>query len=165
MPERVLEPRRGEYRKKLKGDGALSEQCPFCNPKKISKQICRSFRFVHWTIIVNTNPYMDGNLMIVSRRHVEQLENLTAEEKSEWHLAVCETKKVLGELFKTTSFNVSINLGELSGGSIRHIHWQIIPRPRMIQHNSINIFADLFVITVAPEKLVKMIDARRKNKH
>lgn len=156
---KIFEPTRHKYNKDRysKSEDGIFKDCPFCNRKSFQAQVCKSFSFKHWLVVANKFPYMNGNLMLVSKRHFEELEEMTREEGAEWHEAVIEVKKVLRALFATQSFNISINIGEFSGQSVRHIHWQIVPRHRH-QVNSVNIFADMFVISVSAPMLVRMVD-------
>ena len=68
-------------------------------------------------------------------------------------------KKKLGRIFKTKDFNIGLNIGKDAGSSIDHIHWQIIPRKYKVM-NSSNIFADIHIITISPQKLKKMIEGK-----
>ncbi len=157
----IYEPGRLAYHKKFVMRSGTSQKCAFCDTKKMKAQTCASFSFQYWTIVANLRPYMNGNLMIVPRRHVEDVDELTDEEQAEWFEAVREVKKTLRALFKTTSFNLSLNLGEFSGRSIRHLHWQIIPRIGRHQINAINIFTDIYAVSVSARELVNMIDSYR----
>ncbi|MDQ1283991.1 MAG: adenylyltransferase [Patescibacteria group bacterium] len=114
-------------------------------------------------MIVNRYPYMDGNLMIITRRHVESVRDLNLEERGEFFEVLEGTLKKLGEMFNTNDFNVGLNLGKNAGASVRHIHWQVIPRDKKIL-NSANIFADLFVLTMSPFKLKDIIEKDKKAK-
>ena len=151
---RVFEPTRATYRKKIK----QKKVCEFCNPRNIKEQECKNLSGKHWIVLVNKYPYMDGNIIVVPRRHVENLTDLHKEEWSELRNIFIQIKKKLSGLFNTNDFNIGLNLGEKAGASIAHLHWQIIPRKDKIL-NSSNIFADLYVITVSPQKLKKMIDS------
>lgn len=150
----ILEPERGTYLK----DVTKKTECIFCSPNEINGQICNSLGGEHWFVIANRYPYMNGNLVIISRRHIEDTSDLSNEEWNDWIYTIEATKKRLSEIFQTTSFNIAINLGEFSARSIAHIHWQIIPRTRIDNPNAFNIFSDLHVISVSPEKLVTLIE-------
>lgn len=154
---KVYDLKRSNYRKKIKG---INNKCLFCDPKIVRMQGCKNLEGNYWMVIVNKYPYMDGNLMIVPKRHVENIDDLNREEREEFYAVLIKTKKILGKLFKTKSFNVSLNLGENSGGSIKHLHWQIIPRARKENPNSINIFSDIYVITVSPEDLKNKVESQ-----
>lgn len=106
---------------------------------------------------MNKYPYMDGNLMIITKEHIKNIEDLTREQWDEFYRILKNTKKKLGKIFKTEDFNIGLNIGKNSGNSLEHLHWQVIPR-RFAPLNSSNIFADLYVVTVSPWELKKMIE-------
>ena len=149
---RVFEPKRSSYRKKIK----LVKICEFCNPKNIKDQECKNLSGKYWLVLANKYPYMDGNLITVPRRHVENLTDLRDEEWCELRKIFINSKKKLSKIFKTDDFNIGLNLGRRAGASIAHLHWQIIPRNDKIL-NASNVLADLYVITVSPQDLKKII--------
>jgi ATP adenylyltransferase len=151
----VYEPQRAKYRKKI-GKWKI---CEFCNPKNATSQECKTISGKHWKVWVNLYPYMDGNLMLIPRRHIKDINELNSEEKKKFFCVLEKVKKKLGEIFETKEFNIGLNLGKNSGSSIEHMHWQIIPRKYRID-NAANIFADIHVITMLPSKLKKIIDKK-----
>jgi diadenosine tetraphosphate (Ap4A) HIT family hydrolase len=157
MQIKVLETERSKYRKKNK----KTKSCPFCDVKIIRKQGCRSLEGKFWRVFVNKYPYMDGNLMLVTKRHIRNINELSQEEEKEF----CKILKIaldkLKNIFKTEDFNISVSIGKNAGASIEHLHWQIIPRHEKLL-NATNIFSELFIITMSPEKLRKIIDGRNK---
>jgi len=145
---RVFEKTRGDYYKTTK----TNKGCPFCSKETINKQNCTIFSFEHWYVLVNKHPYMDGNVMLVTKKHHENLDTLTMDEWSEFSKAVIEVQATLQKMFKTKSFNIGINIGEDSGGSVLHVHWQIIPR-RKKNHSVVSTLADIQVITLSFDEL------------
>lgn len=123
----VFEPSRSNYRKKITDK---KDSCLFCSKKIIKEQNCTKFSFKYWWVLANKHPYMNGNVMLVPKKHHETLETINQDEWGEFSEALLEVKKVLQKMFKTESFNIGINIGEESGASIAHLHWQIIPRKR-----------------------------------
>jgi diadenosine tetraphosphate (Ap4A) HIT family hydrolase len=102
---------------------------------------------------------MDGNLMIISKRHVEDINGMNDLERTEFFEVLEKTKKKLSKIFETDDFNIGLNIGKKAGASIKHLHWQVIPRREKIL-NASNVFGDLYVITVSPRELKKMIDKK-----
>ncbi|HAR99526.1 MAG: putative cytosolic protein [Candidatus Moranbacteria bacterium GW2011_GWC2_37_73] len=153
---KIYEPKRALYRKNKPTTGC----CQFCDKKTINEQQCLSLESKHWMVVVNKYPYMDGNVMIIPKRHVRNVADLLKDEWFEFQDILEKTMKKLSQIFKTEDFNIGANIGIDAGGSIEHLHWQIIPRRKKIS-NSVNIFADIEVITILPEDLRKIID---KNK-
>ena len=101
---RILDERRKKYKKKFTDKIA----CAFC--RELKDEECLGLRGLHWRVLVNVNPYMDGNVMIVSLRHVEKIEDITEDEWRDYGKVLSETKKVLGTIFETDSFNVGLNV-------------------------------------------------------
>jgi len=135
------------------------KNCFFCDTAVIQRQECTRFAFRHWHVLVNQYPYMDGNVMLVPKRHRVALARLSEGEWNEFPRALIDVEHVLGELFRTRSFNVGINVGKNSGRSITHLHWQIIPRQKK-NHSVVGILADIEVITLAPATLKKRLSKK-----
>jgi len=150
----VLETLRKTYRKRI----AKQTGCEFCKSEVAQEQECKNISSNLWRVLTNKYPYMDGNVMIVPKRHITDLDQISGEEWTDFHQVLKKTQKVLAKIFDTTSFNVNINIGEHSGASIDHLHWQVIPRKKKIM-NATNVFCDLYVITVSPQDLKKQIEA------
>ncbi len=80
-------------------------------------------------VIMNVFPYNVGHLQVVPVRHVEELEDLTQEEYERlWNL-VRKSVLLLKKSLHPKGFNIGFNIGgDIAGGSIPHIHCQIVPR-------------------------------------
>lgn len=130
-----------------------------CNKAEILE--CKGLAGKHWKVLVNRFPYMDGNVMIVSSRHLEKVEDIKSEEWQEFGLVLQKTQQILGKIFKTESFNVALNVGLESGASIPHIHWQVVPR-KFKNITAMNTFADLYVVAMTPEETKRLIDKLTK---
>lgn len=102
--------------------------------------------------------------MIIPKRHVEFVEALSEGEWSDLQLILKKTQSRLGEIFQTKDFNIALNIGKNSGASIKHLHWQVIPRPRVLNQNSLNVMADLHLITLADQDLKKKIENKVENR-
>lgn len=152
---RIVDFNRVRYGKKI----GKFKICELCNPKNIKKQECRKLSGEHWRVMVNKYPYMDGNVMVIPKKHITKIEDLTEKQWKEFVFVLKRTKKTLSKIFKTNDFNIGLNLGKNAGGSLEHLHWQVIPR-KFTPMNALNIFADLYVITISPWELKKMIDRK-----
>ncbi|MDD3487248.1 MAG: HIT domain-containing protein [Candidatus Moranbacteria bacterium] len=151
---RILDKKRATYKKVYTDD----DSCVFCRK---DEHECDGLSGRYWRVMANKFPYMDGNVMIVSKRHVGKVEEITKKEWEEFGKILSNTQKVLGEIFKTNSFNVGLNVGPESGASIEHLHWQVIPR-KFKNITVMNTFADLYLVAVSAEETKKMIDAITK---
>ncbi len=147
-----------EYRSKY-NQMHQSKICPFCNPIIIKKQEIKYLEDDNWRVMVNDYPYLDGNMMIVSKRHVVDIKLLTGDEWKTLFKKLKEVEDVLSNIFNTKSFNIGLNIGKNSGGSIRHLHWQIIPRINShIKEAFTDILTEIQIIKISPKKLIQKIN-------
>jgi len=79
--------------------------------------------------VMNLYPYNNGHLMIVPKRHISKLSELTQVEVQECIEKLQLFENVLTKILKPDGFNIGINLGRVSGAGIEeHIHFHIVPR-------------------------------------
>ena len=106
-------------------------RCPFCliakGDSRVPSRVLYRDKLV--MVIMNIFPYNPGHLQVVPVRHVVWLEELTPEEYSKFCGMIKKSIVMLKKAISPLGFNVGINLGgEVSGGSILHLHCQIVPR-------------------------------------
>ena len=119
----IFAPWRMEYIKGDKPDG-----CVFC------KCSIRSDDYVIFegktcVVMMNKYPYISGHLMIIPKRHIGKIEDLTLDEKKEIFSLLDTSVRVLKEAMNPGGFNIGMNLGKAAGAGIEeHIHVHVIPR-------------------------------------
>ncbi|MFX0182982.1 MAG: HIT family protein [Candidatus Hodarchaeota archaeon] len=105
-------------------------QCILCAiTKKTSGIIAwEVFRNDLIMILLNRFPYNPGHLLIAPLEHYEKFEELP--EKLAIHLTLMlqQAIKLLNITHTPMGFNIGLNLGEIAGGSIKHLHWHVVPR-------------------------------------
>src|ERR1051326_671503 len=69
-------------------------------------------RGAHCFAILNKFPYNNGHLMIVPNRHVARLNDLEADELSEFARLTQTAERVLTEAYEPHGFNMGLNLGK-----------------------------------------------------
>ena len=116
----LYSPRRKDYRLE-KGKGG---ECALCHPYK-EQIICES---KSWILIANWWPYNTGHVMLVTKRHIEDLTEMNESEKKELLPFIIKVVEVLRKEYNPTGFNIGVNLGQWSGGSVDHLHIHIVPR-------------------------------------
>ena len=80
-------------------------------------------------VVMNRYPYTSGHLMVTPYRHVENLKDLTAEERIEMMDLTIETVEILKAELKPDGLNLGYNLGGAAGAGLKdHIHQHIVPR-------------------------------------
>jgi ATP adenylyltransferase len=79
--------------------------------------------------LINLYPYTAGHLMVLPRRAVANLEDLTPDEHAELWGGVRDAVVALRAAFRCDGVNVGVNLGEAAGGSQSdHLHVHCVPR-------------------------------------
>jgi ATP adenylyltransferase len=80
-------------------------------------------------VVMNRYPYTSGHLMVFPYRHIEELKDLTAEERIEMSDLMIECVDVLKSELKPDGINIGYNLGEAAGAGLKeHLHQHIVPR-------------------------------------
>jgi ATP adenylyltransferase len=111
-----------------------STGCVFCKPDPNTvSDVERDPLIVHdgslAYVILNRYPYNNGHLMVVPRRHVPTLVDLSIDELNEVALLTQRSEAALREAYKLEGINVGLNLGRPAGGGIPgHLHVHLVPR-------------------------------------
>ncbi len=80
-------------------------------------------------VVMNRYPYNSGHLMVTPYRHLENLKDLTPEERLEIADLTIEAVEILKAELKPDGLNLGYNLGEAAGAGLKdHIHQHIVPR-------------------------------------
>jgi ATP adenylyltransferase len=80
-------------------------------------------------VILNLFPYNSGHLMVVPRRHVARLADLTRDELIEMAEHTRAAELALTEAYQPQGINVGMNLGRPAGAGIAdHLHTHLVPR-------------------------------------
>lgn len=112
--------------------GEKEEGCIFCNRIKQDTDSVENL-IVHRgalnVVILNKYPYNPGHAMVVPKRHLGDLEELTPEESGEFMELTRTTVRHMKSAYRPHSFNIGMNLGRESGAGIpEHLHMHIVPR-------------------------------------
>ncbi len=124
-------PWRSKYIESFK-DEQSDGQCIFC--KAVEEDISDMNNLVvhksqNIIVIMNLYPYNNGHLMVVPKRHIGSIEQITSEESHMLMDEIILAEKVLQKIFSPQGFNIGANLGRAGGAGIEdHIHFHIVPR-------------------------------------
>jgi diadenosine tetraphosphate (Ap4A) HIT family hydrolase len=93
--------------------------CPFCELLR-TKERPFVFENYYWFAFEPIGPINDGHVLIVPKRHIDRIEDLTV---PEWqYLFFCFRQ------FKSDYYNIGVNAGSLAGQTVFHLHIHFIPR-------------------------------------
>jgi ATP adenylyltransferase len=84
---------------------------------------------VHTLAVLNLYPYNNGHLLVVPRRHVGQLSELTDDEHLEVMHSLARFTQLYSEVIKAEGFNIGLNQNRPAGAGVPgHLHWHLVPR-------------------------------------
>lgn len=100
--------------------------CPFCDQNIINKQ--RIYESDNFIVLYNLRPANKGQCLVVSKRHVNNIKELTDDELREIMRLVKKISLKLEDYLKPIGFNYGFNEGLYSGQAVEHFHFHILPR-------------------------------------
>ena len=101
-------------------------------------------------VMMNKYPYINGHLLVATKRHISSLDEMTMEEMADLLKTIKDSIGILKKVMKPDGFNVGLNLGEVAGAGVEeHLHFHIVPRWHG-DTNAMTVFAEVRVI---PEHL------------
>ena len=104
--------------------------CPFCRiPPMGDVEGLIVARGTTAYVVMNLYPYNAGHLLICANRHVDDLTDLTVDERNEIFELSAHAMKVLRKVANPKGFNLGMNQGAISGAGVpEHIHQHVVPR-------------------------------------
>jgi diadenosine tetraphosphate (Ap4A) HIT family hydrolase len=73
-------------------------------------------------------PVSPGHTLVIPKRHVESVFDVTPAEWSAIKLALDKAKAKLDAEHQPDGYNVGVNVGEHAGQTVMHVHVHLIPR-------------------------------------
>ena len=103
----------------------MDENCFFCNA--INK---KDFALENELAVARFDdfPVNKGHLEVIPKRHVKDWWETTQEERIAIFNLIDEAKKIVDEKYSPDGYNIGMNLGEVAGQSVMHLHVHLIPR-------------------------------------
>ncbi|MFQ5679812.1 MAG: HIT family protein [Gemmatimonadota bacterium] len=98
--------------------------CPFCEvePERIRLEAEVGLA------IRDLFPVADGHLLVIPRRHVASLYDLTASEQTALWDLTRDARNLLIDELRPDGFTIGLNEGMAAGQSVDHSHLHVIPR-------------------------------------
>lgn len=100
------------------------KRCPFC--AVLLERIVH--QTAHLVAIRDAFPVSPGHTLLIPRRHVVSLFDVTVVEWVELGQLLVEVRAGLQNEFQPDGFNIGINDGAAAGQTVRHSHVHVIPR-------------------------------------
>lgn len=122
-----IRPERLKYVRRLIKD----EGCVFCNSAARTPTIetlC-VYQTKHIQVLLNKFPYNNGHLLVIPKRHVGNIWDLTDKEYQDVFHWIRLSIQIIYEVYECDGVNMGLNHGSVAGAGIpEHIHFHIIPR-------------------------------------
>ena len=97
----------------------------FCTPKIYETTFFETKQFL---VAYNIKPVMRGHSLLIPKRHVVYLTELTDGEMKGLRDALAAVLPLLLKAFDADSYSLSINAGEHAGMAVNHLHFHFLPR-------------------------------------
>ncbi len=104
----------------------MNNECLICSivkGKTPSKKVYEDQDFIAFHDI---NPRAEIHVLVVPKKHIESMIQLSESDKDLMGKLVITVKKVAEELGITDGYNVVINNGKNAGQQIPHMHWHLL---------------------------------------
>ncbi len=101
-----------------------AQDCPFCSPDGMLFENELAYAKL------DKFPVNPGHLLIIPKRHFADFFHTTEEEKGAMMSLLDRAKRYLDDKHAPAGYNVGINVGEVAGQTIMHVHLHLIPRYR-----------------------------------
>ena len=80
-------------------------------------------------VVLNAFPYGSGHILVLPRRHVSAIQELTDAEYEDYFLILRRSVKALEAAYGPDGMNIGMNLGQAAGaGILKHLHGHVLPR-------------------------------------
>lgn len=106
-------------------DILLPDNCPFCTQNKSVSIIAENVLAFAISDIYAVN---QGHCLVITKRHIESFFDATKEEVEALFSLVSEMKVILDQRFEPGGYNIGINVGDVAGQTVSHVHVHLIPR-------------------------------------
>lgn len=101
--------------------------CPFCAASVAEISFMESPRH---RAIVNIAPIVPGHSLVIPKRHVDSLLELSDDEVAEMVNLSRRAVALLTRVYRADGFDWTIQESEAAGQSVAHLHLHLIPRQR-----------------------------------
>ena len=100
------------------------DDCPFCPPIDGRPLLESGLAFA----IFDRFPVNPGHVLVIPRRHVADIFELTESELREVLRLLSQARQRIAVDFPAAGVNVGVNVGDAAGQTIAHAHLHLIPR-------------------------------------
>jgi len=100
------------------------DPCPFCAMAADRMLEANGSAFV----VLDAYPVSPGHSLVISRRHVTDIFDLTASEIGDILQLVRSVRERVDRALQPAGYNIGVNVGWDAGQTVMHVHVHVIPR-------------------------------------
>jgi diadenosine tetraphosphate (Ap4A) HIT family hydrolase len=100
--------------------------CPFCNPKPEDIVVRNERAYARYDL----HPVNPGHLLVIPFRHVASYFETESVERMALSSLLDDCKEITDRNHHPDGYNIGVNIGEVAGQSVMHMHIHFIPRYR-----------------------------------
>ena len=115
----------GELLENRSESAAAGSECPFCGPAAAAAAFTEDDRSL---ALYNVAPVLPGHALVVPRRHVQSLFDLSDDEFAAFAIFARRVTRLLSRAFSADGFDWTVQDGASAGQTVPHLHLHIIPR-------------------------------------
>jgi predicted fused transcriptional regulator/phosphomethylpyrimidine kinase/diadenosine tetraphosphate (Ap4A) HIT family hydrolase len=122
--------------------------CIFCAMAKGDPEVSKSVLYNDGEVMVvlNISPFTIGHLLVIPTTHYTDFNELSPEAIKNLFIIVQKATTLIREVIKPDGVNIGINLGDVAGQRIEHIHIHLVPRFK---------FESSFMGTIANTRIIR----------
>ncbi len=109
----------------MSADPGIDAACPLCTSIEVRPNLASNASVVAFA---DGYPVSPGHALIVPRRHVASLFDLTIEEAAALWSLVPAVKSAIEHAHAPAGYNIGVNIGAAAGQTVEHVHVHVIPR-------------------------------------
>lgn len=103
----------------------MEKNCPFCL-ENLNSDILLENNSAY--VIFDKFPVSKGHVLVVPKIHTSNFFDISQQHQEDLLALVNQAKKHLDCLYKPDGYNVGINVNEVAGQTVWHVHVHLIPR-------------------------------------
>lgn len=103
-----------------------TSSCNFCSDEVIDRQCI--YENEHARAFIDYKPVIDGHTLVMPKRHVERIEDLSNDEILSLHDAINQVRLTANKVQGATGFDLFLKNGKEAGQTVPHAHFHIYPR-------------------------------------
>ena len=151
-PKIYYAPWRQEYyenSKEVTEKSKNTKTCIFCDLS--GNHIILKTKYTY--LISNKYPYAAGHVLVLPKRHVTKLSELTTKERTDLFNVIDLATYTLDIMYSPDGYNIGCSVGKVAGGSVTHLHFHVLPR--FEGDVGWNMVCGFTVLSLSPKDLAK----------